>query len=923
MMTIEATHTMETNDADLVAESRDGSREAFRQIVERYQTLICSLAYSATGNVSQSEDVAQETFLTAWTDLRSLREPNKLRAWLCGIVRNRSHKSLKREGREPAHDAELLETVHDLPAQEAIPSEQTISREEEAILWRSLERIPELYREPIILFYREHQSIESVAAELDLSEDAVKQRLSRGRKLLQEEVQAFVESALSRTAPSQAFASTVLAALPAAPAAVGVGMAGKGAAAAKSGFLAAWLVPMIGILSGIVAGWLIVRSAPTAQERRAKMIAIWGMWIFALAWCVPGQLAVRALDKYYQWSDLTLFDTMVGFWWLYTVIIATLIIVMFRQILASRRQSEEEVGALQTSGTPLTWGTRIIAVAGIYLSSFLWLITLAWQAQDLISVGIFAGAMVVLGICHFFQFHGRNAGVAAMRGGIRCLTLAFGVIVLMLNWRLDVWMAAQAEISVAEIHRLYPMWLIPVLTLALMAWIGILLALTKPKRSASRNGRGGNSRGNNMKKIPMLMLLAGCFLTFICPTMGQSQTTPLAGKPAQADAAIPDQFRPLYRELEESLRQARQIYPYQKGNARPLVTANLLLASSTCHVPDLQDWKDLLATLDAFQAMNINAVHVLIMAPDLLETNATALVDFYQRLASEIHSRNMKFYVEHFVYPPASAHVPKEMQDLLSKHALKGLHDDPQGRKDFLNMMEKEISLVYRDIKPDYLSIVTEPETLLRWTHLSLSADDLANWVGEVTTRLKSTGASPNTLLGAGALTWESEDFDLKFAQQANLDYIDIHLYALKLKNEDQLARLSTLVQKIRQQRPNMRIAIGEAWLLKTTGASEPSPPVYRTAFFQNNFSFWSPLDQQFLSLLMGVAQKENISIVVPFFSQFYFTNYTFGDAESSKLPPWPLSDVTSWDKALEPIRNHQLSPTGKAMSEMLDDGGK
>ena len=102
---------------------------------------------------------------------------------------------------------------------EALPSEQTISREEEAILWRSLERIPELYREPLILFYREHQSIEHVAAALELSEDAVKQRLSRGRKLLQEEVQAFVENTLSRTAPGQAFAGAVLAALPAAPAA--------------------------------------------------------------------------------------------------------------------------------------------------------------------------------------------------------------------------------------------------------------------------------------------------------------------------------------------------------------------------------------------------------------------------------------------------------------------------------------------------------------------------------------------------------------------------------------------------------------------------------------------------------------------------------------------------------------------------------
>ena len=210
---------------------------------------------------------------------------------------------------------------------------------------------PEIYREPLILFYRKHQSIESVAAELELSEDAVKQRLSRGRKLLQEEVQAFVESTLRRTAPSQAFRPQCLRRCrrPPVDGTVGMGMASKGTAAAKSGFLAAWLVPMIGILSGIVAGWLIVRSAPTARERRAKMIAIWGMWIFALAWCVPGQLAVRALGKYYQWSDLTLFDTMVGFWWLYTVIIATLIIVMFRQILASRRHARSAPARLAAS----------------------------------------------------------------------------------------------------------------------------------------------------------------------------------------------------------------------------------------------------------------------------------------------------------------------------------------------------------------------------------------------------------------------------------------------------------------------------------------------------------------------------------------------------------------------------------------------
>jgi RNA polymerase sigma factor (sigma-70 family) len=484
MMTNETMAATKHSDAELVSRTLAGDRDAFNRIVSRYQTLICSLAYSRIGHLGQSEDVAQETFITAWKHLRFLREPDKLRAWLCGIVRNRIHKSLQREGREPVHAAAPLEAVHDSPAQEALPSEQTISREEEAILWRSLERMPEIYREPLILFYREHQSIEHVAAELELSEDAVKQRLSRGRKMLQEEVQAFVENTLSRSAPGQAFAGAVLAALPAAPAAVGVGLAGKGAAAAKSGLLGAWLsalAPFIGIFAGIAAGWLIVRAAPTARERRAKKIALWSIWIFALAWCVPGQLALRALGKHWEWSDWMFFAVMAGFWRFYTIIIATLIIAMFRQILASRRQSEEEAGILQTSGTPLTWGTRIIVVAGIYLPCFLGLITLAWRAQDLLSVGILTGAMVVLGVCHFFQFRGRP-GVAGVRAGMGCLTLACAVILVILNWRLDVWMAARYEVSIAEMHQLYPLWLIPSLTLALLLWIGLVLAITKPKR---------------------------------------------------------------------------------------------------------------------------------------------------------------------------------------------------------------------------------------------------------------------------------------------------------------------------------------------------------------------------------------------------------------------------------------------------------
>ncbi len=202
------------NDAQLVSGCLSGNRDAFAQIVARYQSLICSLAYSATGSLTQSEDLAQETFLAAWAHLADLREPQKLRPWLCGIARNLVHNALRRQVREPAHTAQSLEIAPESPSLEPSPPEQAISREEQAILWRSLDRIPEIYREPLVLFYREHQSAALVAEALDLTEDAVHQRLSRGRKLLHEQVLAFVEGALERTKPDKAFTLGVVAALP-------------------------------------------------------------------------------------------------------------------------------------------------------------------------------------------------------------------------------------------------------------------------------------------------------------------------------------------------------------------------------------------------------------------------------------------------------------------------------------------------------------------------------------------------------------------------------------------------------------------------------------------------------------------------------------------------------------------------------------
>jgi len=189
-----------------------GEPGAFRQIVERHQSMVCALAVSACGDVARSEDVAQEVFLAAWKQLPQLREPDKLRPWLGGIARNLIRNSFRSQQRTPTARAEPLSP--ETPAIADGPREQAVTADETSLMWSVLGSIPEIYREPMVLYYREHHSVPAVAAALDISEDSVRQRLTRGRALLTERMAKRVEQVLERSAPTPAFAGMVLLTLP-------------------------------------------------------------------------------------------------------------------------------------------------------------------------------------------------------------------------------------------------------------------------------------------------------------------------------------------------------------------------------------------------------------------------------------------------------------------------------------------------------------------------------------------------------------------------------------------------------------------------------------------------------------------------------------------------------------------------------------
>jgi len=480
MMTTKIMPAVINNDAELVQGTLAGNRDAFGQIVSRYQSLICSLAYSATGSLGQSEDLAQETFMTAWKHLGHLRERDKLRAWLCGIARNRINNFLRREGREPVSEAASLENVSESRSPEPLPAEQAISNEEQAILWRSLERIPEIYREPLVLFYREHQSIEKVAERLELTADTVKQRLSRGRQLLHEQVLAFVEGALERTNPGKVFTVGVLAALPAtlatsAKAATIAAATAKGGVTAKTvgamGLFGVLATPLLIVFGNFIPYRMALVEARSDEEVRhiksyfhtiyAASFGLATLLTSALYFIGRAEYGNRpgAMDLFRAW-----FITLVVFY-LLAMFISTIAGARKRRAYYTKILAREHGGVYPEPAFEFCSKTKLFGLPLVHVRiadrfDILKKPVVAWIAVGNCAIGgLFAfGAVACAPLCiggltiGLVPFGGLALGIMPL-GGIALGVMAFGGVVI--GWQAIggcaiAWKAAVGSLAIAH-----------------------------------------------------------------------------------------------------------------------------------------------------------------------------------------------------------------------------------------------------------------------------------------------------------------------------------------------------------------------------------------------------------------------------------------------------------------------------------------
>lgn len=254
-----------------------GDEAAFRRLVDCSANTVCSIALAIVRNVEASEDIAQEAFLAAWSNLRNLRNPSSFLPWLRQVTRNQA-RLWQREHRREIPDESVVAAAMD-PRPSA--TENLIADEERRLLAEVLDRLPDEAREVLILYYREGSSTRHVAELLGITEAAVRQRVSRSRAMLREEMLERFGRTIARTAPGAAFASAVAGTLtlaaPTASAAVIAATAGKFTAAtivkaSAIGGVLGWF----GVLMGMryLEPWLDEQEARELRRFRNSVLAI-------------------------------------------------------------------------------------------------------------------------------------------------------------------------------------------------------------------------------------------------------------------------------------------------------------------------------------------------------------------------------------------------------------------------------------------------------------------------------------------------------------------------------------------------------------------------------------------------------------------------------------------------------------------------
>jgi RNA polymerase sigma-70 factor (ECF subfamily) len=168
-------------DSELVEATLGGDREAFGQLVERYERGVCAVIVQIVGDTHAAQDVAQEVFLKAYRNLAHLRRPSAFASWLFQIARRLALNWLRQRP-----------TVQEMPIHEGVSAGERNGRLDEtsAQLLNAVMGLPRQERRVVMLRYFDGYAIRDIAEILGRPVGTVTKQLSRAHARLRRELEA-------------------------------------------------------------------------------------------------------------------------------------------------------------------------------------------------------------------------------------------------------------------------------------------------------------------------------------------------------------------------------------------------------------------------------------------------------------------------------------------------------------------------------------------------------------------------------------------------------------------------------------------------------------------------------------------------------------------------------------------------------------
>jgi len=168
------------NDQFYIQKVIEGDVESFRFLIDRYKDKAFSVTFSIIRNEVYCEDIVQESFIKAYTNIKTFRGDASFSTWLMRIVVNESFKVLRRKKLENNYQIEATET-NEL---ELNTSLKLIKEEEQKIyIDKTLKQMPQREALVLELFYLNDMRLKEMEEIMELNSDHIKVLLHRSRKL--------------------------------------------------------------------------------------------------------------------------------------------------------------------------------------------------------------------------------------------------------------------------------------------------------------------------------------------------------------------------------------------------------------------------------------------------------------------------------------------------------------------------------------------------------------------------------------------------------------------------------------------------------------------------------------------------------------------------------------------------------------------